>query len=122
MTTTDNLYDRAREVLRERGRCTGNLVDTTGAVCLIGAVKVAANGHVSNFEPYTEPANAVVAAVIREQFPDRVWPRKGDAMTPPAVVDVTTIYDFNDTEKTTDDYVDLVLDKAARRLDEQGAQ
>jgi len=98
----DNVLDEARTRLDGGNKwCKQRLYDGDKA-CVIGAISVTNRGRMFR-------ALRAVDAVVREQYPDRA----GISGL------LTGVGDFNDHPDTTWADVDLVLDKAARRLDEQ---
>jgi len=91
------------EILRRDGWCKGTVLNDSGERCLIGALKLSPFAH-----PWDSRIILIVDEVVREQFPDRIGGYKG-----------RHIADFNDHPDTTFADVELVLEKAQLRFDEQ---
>lgn len=109
---TENVYEKARQVLRERGWRQGEpLDDEDGGVCILGACAVALDMGARDWTVVANEHPVVMAPLIgaiREQFPD-AGVRVSDPNLP---------WWFNDDQGRTAADVDLVLDKAARAWDE----
>lgn len=112
---TENVYDKAADLIREHGWTSGANHDEDG-YCLIGALRAAdPQGALGAFR---HRAMRPVQEVIDEQYADTVtWRSSSDGL--PAV------WIWNDNLRYADggiygvDDVLLVLDKAGRRFDEQ---
>jgi hypothetical protein len=108
MDSSSNPYDGVAAVLAERGWARGDNERPDGSVCLAGACNLVETGsaaRAANGSLWSGDLTKSLSPVIAEQFADRGY--SGHAMP------------FNDDARTTRDDVDLVLDKAARRWDEQ---
>jgi hypothetical protein len=112
-----NVCRAAIQVLQEKGWNQGHLRKGNDTVCLIGAVLTAADAplvydtlHQGSelFDPAALTALTACVDVIREQFPH--------STSSTDLVDTAWI--FNDQSNRTQADVELVLDKAAVRLDE----
>ena len=103
---TDNVLDQARDSL-DGGRawCKNEGRDGQGRMCIAGAIDALALDRV----PYLA-ARVALEGVIAEQYPCR---------SVHSVFGTVMISVFNDHPATTWADIDMVLDKAARLLDEQ---
>lgn len=104
---SENVYDKARAVLREQGWAKHTPVSTapvdhSGPACLHLALCVAQGIQGT----YDTPASRTLADIVNAEFPERNESSR-------------CFYAFNDHPDTTREDVDLVLDKAARIWDEQ---
>jgi len=103
---TDNVLDQARDRL-DGGRawCKNVDRDGQGRMCIVGAI-----GSLGLDQEGYQATRAVLEGVIAEQYPYRgIHTIHGTVM----------VSVFNDHPDTTWADVDVVLDKAARILDEQ---
>lgn len=108
-----NVFDRAREVLRERGWKRGSNSDEDHpGVCVLGALNIAEGLSNENgqWQPQGRP---LLEQVIVEQYPS--W--AVDASLDKSVTSCS--WAWNDYGAKDVDEVDLVLDKCARITDEQ---
>lgn len=95
--------------LRVHGWTQGRLADSSGRLCLVGALVGCA--HLEGPPQYirTDPAIRIIAQVIREQYPESA--DRGS--------DGTVIIKFNDARGRTQDEVERVLEKAAVAFDDE---
>lgn len=100
--STTNIFDRAREVLRERGWRQGG-VSGEGPVCILGALAVAKGMDAYDWADLdrSTPEVVLIARVVHEQY------------------QCSGTWTWNDRKGTTLADVDLILDKCGRVLDEQ---
>lgn len=102
-----NVARRTIEVLRERGWTQHVLENEEGEVCLVGALKIAADVPIESSYSVLEKASSsalvVLIDVLVENYPNRASPSR-----------------FNDTEGRTVEEVIAVLEEVATHFDEQG--
>lgn len=104
-----NTLDQMKEYLQQNGWYQGGYyqrdLEGKAAVCLLGAYHCVTETDTSSFRAQE---TEVIAEVIAEQFPERILTKD--------LFDVITT--FNDSWETTFEDVEVVLDKAAVRLDD----
>lgn len=113
MSGEGNVFDRAREVLRERGWAQGEGSSIDGRVCLLGAVCVAKGESPHNWDIMASrnaPEALALADVIEEQYGSQGTDIRWRGHIP---------YTWQDGEGRTLGEVDAILDKCARITDEQ---
>jgi hypothetical protein len=110
--STPNVFDRAREVLRERGWKRGsNAEDGHPGVCVLGALNIAEG--LSNEDGQWRPASRpLLEQVIAEQYPG--WADREALDIPDSVA-----WAWNDRVPKTVAEVDALLDKCGRIVDER---
>jgi len=109
----DNVLDQARQRLDGGKKWCKGAFRKGDSRCLTGAICFASVNRDADSAPMGFSAWFAVDDVIREQYPDRgldLTQHTGLCVSIPA---------FNDHPDTTWADIDAVLDKAARRLDEQ---
>ncbi|QGH75383.1 hypothetical protein SEA_BLUEFALCON_38 [Mycobacterium phage Bluefalcon] len=118
------VIEKARAEMVQRGRTTGQLVDSDCKVCLLGAVGIAVFGGADELlkrtikEGYELFCLGEVAPVVDELVKD--LPRSfvaGICAIPPDDLSYADLYEFNDVYATTDDVLEL-FDRTVSRLKE----
>jgi hypothetical protein len=113
---SDNVFRRAKEIKDENGWCPYGAVqyegdgtrDTCGHVCLMVAVAFAEGKRDWRMWMSVSTRRVMMMReVIMEQWPER-WP----------VHRLGSVHAFNDSNSTTEDMIDLVLEKCAVKEDE----
>lgn len=115
MKASRELFERAADIIRERGHTKYALEEESGGpVCLWGALNIADHGHANYldrdiwFFSETE-VEKTLFPIVAEQFPDRVGTEYRECAT----------IDFNNDPDTTPEEVIAVLEKAAVRASEE---
>ncbi|QGJ92213.1 hypothetical protein SEA_MARYSWELL_38 [Mycobacterium phage MarysWell] len=120
------VIEKARAEMVQRGRTTGQLVDSDCQVCLLGAVGIAVLGGADELlkrtfkEGYELFYLGEVAPVVDELVKD--LPRSFvaniyETAIPPDDLSYADLYEFNDSYATTDDVLEL-FDRTVSRLKE----
>lgn len=102
---------KAADYMAEHGHCKGMLQDVDGRVCLEGAVRMAAFGHLNEVKGSWSLFEGNIAALWEYLYTLLVQDYPGQHLGP-----VT----FNDTAAESGEDVILLLKRAGRELEEQG--